>query len=144
MKNNQAGFTIIEVLVALAMIVSVGSLFSLGLLGYKNLNLKSKTSSTVMKQIHNLVENIRPNLQLYQVNFDPNMDRDVKLKVDSLPMAWNRDYVGKASDCPDCPGRFGYVVQPSTQTGLFILTVRVTHNTWASKYVEYQTFVSIK
>lgn len=139
MKLNQKGFTLIEVLVALTMILTVGSLFSLGFLNYQKIHLKTKTSSNVMKQINNLVESIRPNLQAYQINFDPG----TQLSADSLPMAWNKDYIGKASDCPDCPGRMGYTIQPTTQSGLYLVNVMVTHKEWKDcEY--YQTYVSVK
>lgn len=139
MKLNQKGFTLVEVLVALAMIVTVGSLFSLGFLNYKKIHMKARTSSTVMKQINNLVESIRPNLQAYQINFDANQT----LSADSLPMAWNREYIGKVEDCPDCPGRLGYTIQPTTQSGLYLVNVMVTHKEWAD-YEYYQTYVSVK
>ncbi|MBS1971605.1 MAG: prepilin-type N-terminal cleavage/methylation domain-containing protein [Bdellovibrionales bacterium] len=139
MKLNQKGFTILEVLVALAMIVTVGSLFSLGFLNYQAIHLKAVNSSIVMKQINNLVESIRPNLQAYQINFDSN----TQLSADNLPMAWNKDYIGRVEDCPDCPGRLGYTIQPTTQSGLFLVNVMVTHKEWKeSEY--YQTYVSIK
>ena len=144
MSQRQSGYSLVEILVALAIIVVVGSIFSAGFLNYHNMQLKSKTSSTVMRHVNNLVENIRPNLQLYQINFDPNIDLDQRLQTGSLPMAWSRDYLGKAADCPQCPGRLGYILRPSTQAGLFLLTMRVTNTSWGTKYVEYETYMSIK
>ena len=144
MSQRQSGYTLVEILVALAVLVVLGAIFSTGFLHYQKLQLKSKTSSTVMRQINNLVENIRPNLHLYQVNFDPKLDIDQRLQASELPMAWSRDYLGTAADCPGCPGRMGYILTPSTQSGLFLLTMRVTNTSWGTEYIEYQTFMSIK
>jgi len=139
MKLNQKGFTLVEVLVALAMIVTVATCFSLGYLNYKAIYLKTKTSSAVMKQINNVVESIRPNLQAYQINYDSQQ----QLNADNLPMAWNRNFVGKVADCPNCPGRMGYTIQPTTQSGLYLVNVMVTHKDW-TEYEYYQSYVSVK
>lgn len=134
MKLNNKGLTIIESLLGLAMITIVGSFFISGMLGMKKVAKDSGTKNSLYKQINDVIENIRPNVRMYQINYaTSDEERDKALQVDKLPMAWGNGTLSTAEQCPGCPGRYGYVIQAyPNMKGLYLVTVRMSHKDWAT------------
>lgn len=136
MKNlarNQQGLSILEVLLGLAMITLVGSFFISGILSMKKVAVNTGTRNALYKQINDVIENIRPNVRMYQVSyFETDEEREEALNPDTLPMAWGDGIISTRDLCPGCPGRYGYVIQSYPGiSGLYLVTVRLTHREWA-------------
>ncbi|MEK2646138.1 hypothetical protein [Bdellovibrio sp. BCCA] len=131
LKNNK-GISIIESLLGLAMITLVGSFFISGVLGMKKIAKDSGTKNSVYKQINDVIENIRPNVRMYQINYvQTDEERNNALALDKLPMAWGNGKLEPKETCPGCPGRYGFVIQayPGIK-GLYLVTVRLSHKDW--------------
>ncbi|AHZ85225.1 hypothetical protein Bb109J_c2537 [Bdellovibrio bacteriovorus] len=155
--SNQKGMSILEVLLGLAMITLVGSFFISGILSMKKVAMDSGTKNSLYKQINDVIENIRPNVRMYQINyFTTDKERENALNPGDLPMAWGNGMMSTAKDCPGCPGRYGFVIQAYPgMKGLYLVTVRLTHRDWAQGekaavagdaksygYVDYQFVVN--
>lgn len=133
MKLTNKGFSILEAMLGLAMLTLVGSFFISGITGMRKVAKDSGTKNSLYKQINDVIENIRPNVRMYQITYGTSdEERDRLLAVDKLPMAWGNGSLSTAEKCPSCPGRYGYVIQayPSIK-GLYIVTVRMSHKDWA-------------
>lgn len=131
--KNQKGFSIVEALLGLAMIGLVGSFFISGFLSMKKLSVQSGTKNALYKQINDVIENVRPNIRMYQVNYssDEN-EKDKALALNNLPMAWGNGFISTAKKCGSCPGRFGYIIQSYPgMKGLYLVTIRMSHKDWA-------------
>lgn len=147
---NNAGFTIIEGLIASAIIgTMLMTAYSLaGNLFKFEKRVKDMTAEDRM--IATLVANIRANLSRHQYSFDQSgatmeverwNDTTKKMEItdevqeqvmlgNELPIAWSdTDYTSRAA-CPTCPGSMGYWIQPmdnSLMAGLMKIKVRVKH-----------------
>lgn len=133
LASNQKGISILEVLLGLAMITLVGSFFISGIVNMKKVATDSGTKNSLYKQINDVIENIRPNVRMYQINyFTSDKERENALATERLPMAWGNGIMSTAKECPGCPGRYGFVIQayPGLK-GLYLVTVRMTHRDWA-------------
>ncbi len=133
MKLNNKGFSILEAMLGLAMLTLVGSFFISGMMGMRKVAKDSGTKNSLYKQINDVIENIRPNVRMYQINYGTSdEERDRALAVDKLPMAWGNGTLSTAAVCPSCPGRYGFVIQayPNLK-GLYLVTVRMSHKDWA-------------
>ncbi len=130
-NGSQGGYSLIEALIAASMVAFIGCTLALGLFQYKKIMLRSQLTQVVERQIRDIVENIRPNIGQYQINFDgTSKAREDALSNDKLPMAWTVGLITQAEKCATCPGRFGYTVQPLSFKGLYRLSLRVTHKDW--------------
>src|SRR5437868_6850342 len=92
--SNQKGLTIVEILVATA-IIGVG-LFSFisGYIALKNISQKTSVSSTFDKQINEISSNIKAGIENYQVNFNyKDSTEQEMLPIDKLPMAWDLNMI---------------------------------------------------
>ncbi|WP_415062942.1 type II secretion system protein [Bdellovibrio sp.] len=138
--KNQKGITIIESLLGLAMITLVGSFFISGILSMKKVAKDSGTKNALYKQINDVIENIRPNVRMYQINyFQTDEERNNALALDTLPMAWGSGIMTTAEQCPDCPGRYGFVIQAYPgMSGLYLVTVRLSHKDWSKGSAQSQ------
>lgn len=135
--KNSVGFGVLEIMISLGI---------LGVATYAILNgLDFLTSSkqNVEKKVYlenilsNIVESARANIAMEKVDFDADntflknsVYEDVR---NSLNLRWVKDGIVRASDCPNCTGRIGYVVTPLKTTslefrGIYKVTVRVTHD----------------
>lgn len=140
-RLNNKGFTLTEVLVGSALlgIVVVG-----GLTAFDHLNKMSnenQTTSTVDDRVNEIIENIRqqPTTQILQ--FEEASDL---LNPDNLKMAWSNQVDTPASECSECPGRYGYVITPASQatTDLYMVTIWFTHTEWGKDIKKYEFLVS--
>lgn len=131
--NNQSGFSIVEALLGLAMIGLVGSFFIEGFLSMKKLSVQSGTKNALYKQINDVIENVRPNIRMYQINYSSKEnEKDEALALNKLQMAWGNGFISKAKKCSNCPGRFGYIIQSYPgMKGLYLVTIRMSHKDWA-------------
>ena len=130
LRNPSSGYTYVEALVSLAL---------LGVISYGIYNgvayLSSQTHrvislSTKDKEMSALLSTIRTNVDLFQINYDlTDAAKEQMLNVNTLPQAWATNIgITDVKNCPSCPGRLGYVVQPVTGIrGLLQVTVRVTN-----------------
>lgn len=145
MINSQRGFSLIETLVAVGLVALVGFSLAIGIHQFRGLVNKAQISQVVDRQINDIVENIRPNINLYQIDYTlDDAEREQALAVDRLPMAWDIGIMADARECPGCPGRYGYVIQPfSSMQGLYTLTVKLTHRSWEAPR-EYSFLVTTK
>lgn len=142
---KQAGYSLIEALIAASMVAFIGGTLALGLFQYKKIVSRSQLTQVVESQIRDIVENVRPNVGQYQITFDYREEaRQEALNVNKLPMAWTVGLITPADRCPTCPGRFGYVIQPVPAfNGLYRLTLRLTHKDW-DRPREYMFLVTSK
>lgn len=136
--SNQKGFSIVEGIAALALITVVGFSFISGVLSLKKISADTGTKNSLYKQINDVIENIRPNVRMYQINFISTDDeREKALDIKKLPMAWGNGFVSTAKQCENCPGRFGFVIQAYPgMKGLYLVTLRMTHKDWAEEQKE--------
>lgn len=141
--RTQQGFAIVENLLAVA-IVAIGSYFILTSASvFKQMSTTVETESAEDKQVLQIIENIRSSPESYQIAFIDSEQRDLVLGVDKLPMAWSNQVVATAETCPECPGRFGFMMQPfSGMRGLYIVTLRMTHKSWIESYKDFEFVVS--
>ena len=139
--SSAKGFTITEVLVgtALLSIVVVG-----GLTAFDQLNkiaVGNETVSTADDRVSEIIENIRqqPTTQILQYE-----DAGDLINEKNLKMAWSNNDDMPASDCPNCPGRYGYVITPASKatSDLYLVTIWFTHKEWGSETKKYEFLVS--
>lgn len=144
-KTAQAGYSLIEALIAASMVAFIGCTLALGLFQYRRIVARSQLTQVVESQIRDIVENIRPNIGQYQILFDyRDQAREDALQTARLPMAWTVGLITPVENCPDCPGRYGYVIQPVPAfNGLYRLTLRLTHTQW-ERPREYMFLVTTK
>lgn len=145
--RNQHGFSIVENLVALSLMVTSGLAIMTSILVVRGVGMEIETKSSEEKQILQIVENIRTSPENYQVAFlTGDLDKEQILRPETLPMAWGNNMVAEASKCAACPGRFGYVVQPfSGMRGLYLVTLRMSHESWKDpNYKDFEFVVSAR
>lgn len=130
---------------AVGLVALVGFSLIVGVHQFRTLVAKSQLTQAVDRQIMDIVENVRPNINLYQIDYTlTEADRADALNVNRLPMAWDVGILAPIADCPNCSGRYGYVIQPyPIFPGLYLLTVRLTHRSWES-YRDYSFLVTAK
>lgn len=135
--KNQKGFSILESLLGLAMITLVGSFFISGAMSLKKVSADSSTKNSLYKQINDVIESIRPNVRMYQINyFTSDQERNAALALETLPMSWGNGIISTAEKCSQCPGRYGYVIQSYPgMKGLYLVTVRLSHRDWSANAV---------
>lgn len=144
--RSQRGFSIIETLVAVAVSLIVMSGLLVGAFYIRKMSSSVQVRSTEEKQIAQVIENIRSSVENYQVTYDASETaREAALQIKNLPMAWSSDVITTVAACKDCPGRFGFVIQPfEGMRGLYIVTLRLTHREWTEGAKDYQFVVSVR
>ena len=142
-----------EVLVAAAL-VGITAAFAASAL--QNVN-RARMLSLGLQGRHDIVstivENIRNNVGNYQMSFNDSavvdasgaLMTDVLLAEDKLPFAWSNSVITTPAECPSCPGRYGYLIQPlSGFSGLFLVTVRLTNKDLFEGVKEYRFVTSTR
>ncbi|MFN7729884.1 MAG: hypothetical protein ACK5P7_12070 [Bdellovibrio sp.] len=144
--SSQAGFSFVETLIALGVSLIVMSGLVIGTYFIRKMSNTVQIRSTEEKQITQIIENIRSSVEKYQITYDDTEDaRNKLLDIAVLPMAWNATTVTSKDLCKDCPGRFGFVIQPfQGMRGLYVVTVRLTHTDWAEVSKDFQFVVSVR
>jgi hypothetical protein len=142
---NRRGISVIEGLVALAIVLVTASAFVGGVSQIQKITRNTFVLSASERQIHSIAENIKAGVDSYQINFDSAVDIDTALPADNLPMAWSNTMAGTRASCAQCPGTYGYVIQPlSDYRGLYQVTLRMTNTAWTEPYRDYVFVVSGK
>lgn len=113
--KNANGFTIIENLVALALL---GIIFFSMTLAFTNIfNIEARTTNVVNEQqmVAMIIETVKAEPSVFQKNFSSTSTKNALdiLTVDSLPLGFERDYFGPRAGCPSkCEGYVGFTIQP--------------------------------
>lgn len=145
--RGQAGFSVIENIVAMGLLVFVSFTFISGLMAMKQLSQTSLVSNSSEREVNEIIENVRAGLDTYQVNFEKTGEaRAEALENQPLTMAWDIGIQTTAAACPGCGGRYGFVIQPFEGTGLqglYLVTLRMTHVKWSEPRT-YQFVVTTK
>jgi len=143
---RQRGVTLVEILVGIGIstvliLLAVNASYQLA-----KVNSNVSTSIVENRQLLNIVENIRKGVSYYQIHFDESPEiRNQFLATDKLNFAWSSQIIAKASECPDCPGRMGYIIQPYREIpGLYLVTVRLTHKEWDTPFKDFVFTVTPK
>jgi prepilin-type N-terminal cleavage/methylation domain-containing protein len=152
-RSRKSGFTFAEVLIAAA-IIGITAAFATSSL--QNINNARMTSLGIQGRhdiVSTIVENIRNNVGNYQMSFNDSsatdstgaLMLDVLLSEDKLPFAWSNSVITTPAECPSCPGRYGYLIQPlSSFDGLFLVTVRLTNKDLFPGVKEYRFVTSTR
>lgn len=139
--QSTKGFTLTEVMVGVALlsIVVVG-----GITAFDHLNkisVNNENTSTVDDRVAEIIENIRqqPTTQILQYEEASDL-----ITTSNLKMAWSNKEDKPASQCPNCPGRYGYVITPASQatTDLYMVTIWFKHTEWGPEIKKYEFLVS--
>ncbi|HRO67357.1 MAG TPA: hypothetical protein PL182_07325 [Pseudobdellovibrionaceae bacterium] len=146
--SSSTGFTIVESLVALAIVTVVGLIFVSGLDGFRRMSRASLGMSSADREINEILENVRSSVESNQVMFDSSPEAKEKmLDPNDLPMAWDVGVHAPVDQCSGCGGRYGYVIQPfqgGGMSGLYLITLRMTHRNWKESHKDYQFVVTTK
>lgn len=145
-RNNigNKGFTLIETLVGIALL---GIVMVLGSQGYDFIKKMSNTVSsldTVDRRTNEIIENVRATLpqQVVSFNSDPVYIQNI-LSASSLTMAWSLRVDDTVSNCPTCPGRYGYIITPiKNESGLNLVTIVFTHKDWGTEPKKFEFVVT--
>lgn len=142
--NSQRGYTFIEILLSMGLLSIVTFSFMGGIVSLKGNTRESMVLSSSERQVDDIAENIKASVENYQVNFDYKNGKSNSLNLESLPMAWDVGVLSTKVECPDCAGTYGYVIQPMEQfRGLYQVTLRMTHKSWAAKGEKYRDYVFV-
>lgn len=130
MIDNARGFSLIGALITTAIV----SVIALGAAEMLRLNAEflaqTKRKRDRDRIVANMLNMVIESLPVLQRTFDPSdAVRDSLLEVQALPFAWDQDRVLPTNQCPGCPGRMGFAVQPMAgRQGILRLTIRLTHS----------------
>lgn len=129
--KKQNGFTIVEVMIAVAILGAFAYYFAGGGDFLSSRNKQIEELMVMDRHVNNLYENIQSNIDIYQITYDPKdfNDNSDPTKINAyLPMAWDLKVLTDVASCTKCPGRMGFVIIPlDGYRGLYKLIVRVTH-----------------
>lgn len=143
---SRTGFTVVEVLVALGLLMLGLVTFLGGFVTLSNITKTTAVSSTFDKQINEICSNIKAGIENYQVNFNYKTSNDQDdLPVEKLPMAWDIGVVAPRAECQWCQGAYGYSIRPlETMRGLYSVQIRFTHKSWGTVPRDVSFVVSVK
>lgn len=137
--RGQKGFSLVGVLVAVAL-AGIMAMGAAEILSTSNKLLQqTRQLRDRDRVVGNLLNNVIDNLSLFQRDFNTSDTVvDNHLSMDRMPYAWDDDRVVPTSECRDCPGRMGFVMQPlDGRPSINRLTVRLTHRTLISGHRDY-------
>ncbi len=144
---NQKGVTIIESLVALALLTIIMLISYSSIQQVKKISAQVSTAESSEKQVLQIIENVRSNMNTFKANYEYYTDEKAEelLAENKLAMAWDKNILTTVDKCLDCKGRYGYVLQPYEKyRGLFVLTLKITHKNWGARVKKYKFLVSAK
>ena len=136
MKISEKGFSILEVIIAIALLAGAATAVLKGFDSLNFLKKKSEQSSSIESILSSQLDEIRANIASEKIDFkseDFLSLSDVNDVKNSLVLRWNKNGIYQPVDCPECKGRLGYVIVPYRIgtllfRGLFLVTIRVTHD----------------
>ncbi len=144
--HSNKGTSIIEI----AIICVVLGVLSLSMLNLFVANLKEfqriKFKKNMNHDITNIVEVVRANVIAQKINFDSSeVSKTYELLSNNLPWAWSQNKIYPVAECPDCPGRFGYTIQPIENIrGIFRVTIKITNSNYLESDLIYEFVVGSK
>jgi prepilin-type N-terminal cleavage/methylation domain-containing protein len=152
----RSGMTVTELLIAAVIlgIATAGAVKGLEEINKsRNLNLGLTERHNIMNSI---VDNIRSNASAFQMSYTPvdlsaisasgkNELVEQYLDPANLNYAWSNARIGTITECPECPGRYGYLIQPiALNRGLFLVTIRITNKELFEGFKQYQFLTTLK
>jgi prepilin-type N-terminal cleavage/methylation domain-containing protein len=145
---NQQGFSLMEILVASAVLSIVAVMASRGIgIAYEALRVADVKEAHVNLS-SNILNTMATNASLYQVDYSTRNPSQMFPDKESLTRAWDsngRD--ASIADCPECRGRYDFVIKPSSMSGeLNVLHLYIYHpdfpgSTDESKFKKYKRLV---
>jgi prepilin-type N-terminal cleavage/methylation domain-containing protein len=148
--KDQSGMTLIEVMIAVS--VLCGTIFVLAsvYVGMRKQLARAGTKSVEVSIVNNVIETVRNNPGLYQVDYDTTAgEPDLFLDVQKLPWVWNQHGIIPAAQCHvDCDRKFGYMVWPLTSSlgtrGLYDVLIRIKRSNNPTDYYDVEFIVGTK
>ncbi len=142
--RNSQGFTLIEILIAMGILIIVLYAWIGGMVSLKKTSRDSLVLSASSRQVNDIAENIKMGLENYQVNFNYTNGKVIALDVSKLPMAWDTGIMTTRAECPGCAGTYGYIIQPMERfRGLYVVTLRLTHIDWIAKGEDFRDYTFV-
>lgn len=133
MIRQRRGNSIIELLVAMAIVVIAFTAMTGYVIGLKKQTQKILLSRSRSTQLQKVVQMIMTDPKLFKVNFDRSEKATcAALENSTLPLGWDGNSLADIVQCPGCLGRMGYVIQPfplAAVRGVYLVTIRMTHPT---------------
>ncbi len=146
---KQGGYSLLEMLTSTAILIVVIVGASTYFYQTQKIITRASVDISAELQIGNILDSIRSNVKNYQINFEltkpsPSQINEV-LKIENLPMAWDISVTTTADHCPDCRGRYGFIIAPvgPRAPGLYMVYVRISFSSWVEKYKDYQFIASV-
>lgn len=141
--NNTKGFTLVEVLVGAGIFMIVFFGVIIGSTQIVKMTHNTATLNTSDNMVDSIIENIRQSFSSQIITIDKDSAWVGTLnETEKLPMAWSLYEDVPVSECPKCPGRYGYTLQSmGSYSGLYIVTVQFTHTDWIAPR-KYEFIVS--
>ena len=142
--QDQRGMSLVELAVAIVVLTILSYSLMAAIDAYTSQIHHTRTVQSRDKQMAALLDNLRSNIDLYQVSYNhAETDADAFLNPDSLPLAWDATTIRAAADCGECPGRLGYVAHPVTgMPGVFRVLVRVVNPSLFEGFRDYEFLVT--
>ena len=137
--RSRRGLSLVEIL--MAMTIAGVAIFVMISSMQTTMNAASKVNATRgrEKALQTVLQTIIKNAPSYQVNFETSEAHLTKLlDPANLPWAWDEDRVLPVSQCPECVGRLGFVLQPHNLVpGAYRLRVRIKHPSIGLEHRDY-------
>lgn len=128
--------TFIEILVTTGIILSVVLAITNSLNNTTAFLGRVRSTRNRDRVVTGILQDIVQNVSLYQKNFNLSAAQtEAMLNPQKLPIAWSQDTVVPVAQCPTCPGRLGFIIQPLTGNliGLNQLTIRITYPNFGTR-----------
>ncbi len=144
---NEKGFTIIEPIIALSILIIMSLISYSSINQVKGLSKRVNVSESSEKTVLQIIENVRTNMTSFKSTSEYYTDASALTLLEdvNLVMAWDINKNTKKTNCIQCKGRYGFVMQPYEDfRGLYILTMKFTHESWNGNPKIYKFLVSSK
>ena len=127
---------------ALVGIALLGIIIVVGTTGYEQIQKTSQTLATLNtteNRVNEIIYGIKANATQQITNFSTNQS----FNTSDLPMAWSLNMDTLATECPECPGRYGYTINAvPNYSGIYEVKIKFTHTDWAQGPKEFQFLVT--
>ena len=146
-KLNQKGFTIIEPMIALSILIIMSLISYSSINQVRGLSKRVSVSESSEKTVLQIIENVRTNMTSFKSSGTYYTEASALTLLDdaNLIMAWDINKNVKKDSCLACKGRYGFVMQPYEEfRGLYILTIKFKHESWNGNPKIYKFLVSSK
>ena len=134
MSTSQRGFTMVENLVAMVVIVIVTTALTSYLTYMKRTTEEIKVLSSEDKHVLDIIENIRTGLAHRQINFNVRSTTYDPLQTLPANNKWGKGIEGQ---------NYGYSIQRGIYPGLYEVTLKLAHPNWSNPKT-YQFVVGVR